>query len=504
MSVKNKLISNTIYLFLDWFVLAIIGFFYWLVASKVLVRAELGIASTSVNFALILSGVSILGVHYALWKLIPEYLVKKQNNKIVSLTKFSLKVVLLSNVIILLMLLLSFQHILPLLKIPLNAFLLSGAILFSYSIAMYFRYVIYGFQKMKKIAITDIIGQTVKMVVSLCLIFLGFKYFGLLIGFLLGNIVVILLRITSIPVKGMTEKIDKKNIMFNYALPGFIGTILALVLINGQYVLLTILKNTDVTGLYTPVMVISSILTVIPNTLNSALLPISSQLSTKSSGKGKQNHLIGMVLRYSLFITLPIGILLAFFSKTAILIFSTAEYLPASQFFPILIFGSVIYGIGSIFLDNIYAIGKTKINRNIIISITLLYLILAFPLIHFLSAFGAALAYSISTAILALVSFLWLKKLLKLRLPWGNIGKLLLSIFLSFGVLYAIMPFAQNLLVKIIFGCLTLLLYLMVLFPLKFYTIDDVKILDFIIDRSPILKKEIAKLRNFLSNRIAK
>lgn len=504
MSVKDKLISNTIYLFLDWVALAVMGFFYWLIVGKMLVPQEYGIVSTSVNFAVILSGISILGMHYALWKLIPEYIAKKQDKKIISLTRFSLKLVLLSNFAILLILFLLTPVVLPLLKIPFNAFLLSGIILFSSSIVTNFRFVIYGFQKMKKIAITDIAGQLTDIIISLCLLFLGLKYFGPLIGVLLGNIAVIFLRIRSIPLKGLTEKLDKKNIMFNYALPAFVGTILSLILINGQYVLLTVLKNPAVTGLFAPAMVMSYVLAVIPATLNSALLPISSQLSVKKNGKSDQNLFIGRVLRYSLFITLPVGILLALFSKTAILLFSRAEYLPASQFFPILIFGSIVYGIGGIFLDNIYAIGKTKINRNIIIFITLLFLMLAFPLIHFFSALGSAVAYAISTTVLALVSFLWLKKLLKLTLPWGNIGKLLPSIFFSFGILYIVRPFAQNLLIKIIFGCLALLLYLVILLPLKFYRIDDIKILNFIIERSPILKKQIIKLRNFLLKFVGK
>lgn len=499
MSVKDKLISNAIYLFLDWFVLAIIGFFYWLIAGKMLLPQEYGIVSTSINFALILSGISILGIHSVLWKLIPEYLVKKQNNKITSLTKFSLKVVVFSNFIILLMLFLLSPLILPMLKIPFNVFLITGIILFSYSIVTHFRYVIYGFQNMKKIAITDIIGEITKIIVSLCLIFLGFRYFGLLMGFLFGNIVVILLRISYIPLKGKTEKLDKKTIMFNYALPAFIGMLLSLVLVNGQYVILTALKNTEATGLYAVAMIMSSILTVIPSTLNSALLPISSQLSVKKNGKNEQNYFIGIILRYSLFITFPIGMLLAFFSKAAILIFSRAEYLPASQFFPILIFGSLIYGIGTIFLDNIYAIGKTKVSRNIIIFITLLFLMLTFPLIYLFSAFGAALAYSISTTILSLVSFLSLKKLLKLELQWSDIGRLLFSIFISFGILYVMMLFTQNLLIKIVFGCLALLLYLAILLPLKFYKKEDLKILDFIIQKTPILNKQIIKLRNFLS-----
>ena len=88
MSLRKKLISNTIYLFLDWFVLTLMGFFYWLVAGKTLLPKEYGIVSTSVNLALVLVGISLLGLNITIQKLIPELLARRERRKINSLIKF--------------------------------------------------------------------------------------------------------------------------------------------------------------------------------------------------------------------------------------------------------------------------------------------------------------------------------------------------------------------------------------------------------------------------------
>ena len=497
--IGEKLISNTFYLFLDWFALSIIGFFFWFASGKLLLPEAYGIVSTSVNLALLLGGASLLGLHLASWKLIAGYTVRKKNKKIVALTRFSLKFVIISNLVVLAMLFSLSPFLLTILKIPLSVLLLSGAILFSYSIATHFRYIIYGFQDMKKLMITDVMGQLSKLLVSIILTLLGFKFLGPLIGFLFGQVLIILSRIGSIPLKGTGGYIDKKYVMFNYALPGFIVGIGFLVFTNGQYVLLTALRTPEVTGLYTVAMLLTSFLVFVPTTLNSALLPITSQLSVERNAQIRQRKLIQLIIRYSLLMTLPLAILLLMFSKIAILLFSRVEYLSASSFFPVLIIGSVVYGIGGIFLDNIYAIGRPKVTRNIVILMTLTFLALSFPLIHFLSALGSALAYTISAILMTLMSFWYLRKTIHMSLPYYSIIKLLISIIISFGLFYLLMNLVQNIVFRLVLAFLSSLLYLIILVPLKFYTKDDMKILDFLERRIPFLNKQIVKLRDAMT-----
>ena len=378
-----------------------------------------------------------------------------------------------------------------------EAFLVTNIVL-SYSVALQFRYIIYAFQDMKRLAITDFLGQATKVVISPILIFLGFKYFGPIVGFLFGLVLVIVSRIWSIPLKGRPVKINEKAIMFTYALPAFIISMGWLIFTNGQYVLLTALQNPAVTGLYTVGLLLTSILVVVPTTLNSALLPITSQLSVERDSENRRGRLIQSVLRYSILVTLPLAVVLFLFSETAILLFSRAEYLSASKFFPLLIVGSVIYGLGGIFQDSIYAIGKPKANRNIVIIMTLVFLILAFPLIYLFSAMGAATAYTISATLLTILSYMYLKKHVKLTIPYSSVIKVMFSIIVSFGSLYLILGVIENLLLRVFFASLSFLIYLVILLPLKFYTKDDIKILDFIAKKIPIIKDYNKILQNLI------
>ncbi len=497
--IKDKLISNTIYLFLDWASLSVIGFFFWFIAGKFLLPVEYGIVSTSVNLALLVGSASLLGLHFTVWKLIPEFLGRREHMKINSLIKSSMKFVLISNSIILVTTLMFSSFISSVLKMPVNVLLISVLALFSYSVALQFRYIIYSFQEMKVLAITDIIGQVGKLVISLALILFGFKYFGPLIGFLLGNVIMIILRFRYIPLKLKTGKIDEKSIMLTYAIPAFIITLCWLVFINGQYILITALKGPEVTGIYAVAMVLTSYLVVIPTTLNSALIPITSSLSIESDAKVKQSRLIGLVLRYSLLITIPLAVLLVLFSEPAILIFSRAEYVSASQFIPLLAFASLIQGISGIFLDNIYAVGQPKVNRNILIFGTLIFLLSAGILIHLFSALGSAIAYTISAVFLVLVSYMYLRNKIKLGFPFKGLAKLILSAAFSFGLLYLIMGYVHDFKIRILFALMSCMLYLIVLLPIKFYKDEDIKVLEFFSTKIPIIGKYVVKLQSLLS-----
>jgi O-antigen/teichoic acid export membrane protein len=497
--IGKKLISNTVYLFLDWLVLTSMGFLYWIIAGKTLLPEEYGIVSTSVNFAIVLGGLSLLGINAATWKLIPEYLEKRENKKIKALIRFSLKLVIISNTFLAVILTILSWHLAPVLKVTVSVIWITILTVIVYSLAVQAGSIIYGFQNMKKFFMTDWHSQLTKVATSAILIFLGFRYFGPLIGFFLGFLLLAILRLLSISFKGRTGEIDKKHIMFEYAFPAFIAGIAWILFINGQYILLTILQNPEVTGIFTVAMIITSAIAAIPAIMTNALLPITSQLSVNHNANKKQGYLINLVFRYALFISLPAAIFLVIFSKPVILIFSRPEYLQATQLFPILALAAIIYGCGNVFLHNIYAIGKSKINRNIVIVTTLAFLLLAVPLTYKFSALGLCVAYLSAVTILASLSYFFIRKYLKISLPLGNVGKLFAASSVSLTVLYFATSFTQGLLPGLIFAFISGLIYLSVLIPMKFYIKEDARVLELLSTQSPILRKQFSQLSKLLS-----
>ena len=505
MKSRRKLFSNTFYLFLDWFTLNLTGFLYWFIAGKILLPHEYGIISTSVNLAVLLSSISFLGLNLTMRKIIPEYLAKKKVGKIRTFLKTSLKTLTYSYFILLIVFLLFSKSLSVTIKLPTNVILISLLLTFSFLFSGFFGGILYGFQEMRKFFLSDFYGQLVKVIIATLLIFLGFRYYGSLIGILVGFFLILLIR-SKMVIRLLNffkpgEKIEFRKIMKDYSLPAFISFLATTLFLNGQYVLLTILKDTEVTGIFSIAMLLTSIIATFPGILSSALFPIISFLSADSRTKSKQRYLIQLVLRYAFFFSLPIAFLLSIFSKQAILFFSRVEYLEASSLFPILITASLIFGMRNIFLSNLYAIGKTKIYSNIILLTTFIFFILVFPLVNKFSSLGIAISYLLSVLVSAILGYFYLEKSLLFKVPLIPISKAVLSSSLSFLLLYYLTRFTSGItdyLLVLFSGAV----YLIVLYFMKFYRKEDVRILEIGMEKISFLKPFLKPVITILSKNL--
>jgi len=504
MSVGKKLMSNTAYLFLDWLSVSLMGFFYWFIAGKTLLPEEYGVVSTSVNFATFLSTISLLGINTALWKLLPEYEVRKGKGKSKQLIKFSFQIALLTNLLILLIFVGFSNTVSSALKIPLLATISIPFAMLSLTLAGLSGSVIYAYQKMKFYFSSNFFGVLIKDILAILLIFLGFRYFGPIIGFIVCYFLIFLLRISRIELKGKQSKINKKEVFVEYALPAFISSLAWSVFSSGQFALLSMIQDTKATGIYTVALILTIPIVALPNTLASALFPIISFLSANHETKNQQKRLIEIVSRYSFFFSLPIALFLIIFSKQVIVIFSSEKYLEASSLFPILAIASVIYGIGNVFLSNLYAIGETKINRNIVLLTVIVFLFLVYPLTKSFSAFGMAISYFISILILSLVSYFYIKKFLNVEIPKKDFMKIFTSSLIAFAFLYFVSKFVTGLLISLLLLLVAGMFYILLLLLMRFYKNEDLKILKFLARKMPKFKKEFSFIIKFLEKYVTR
>lgn len=497
MSISRKLLSNSVYLFLDLFAVNLLGLIFWFMVGRFLLPAQAGIVATSIQLALLLSSINLLGFQGTLPKLIPEYLEKRQHNKIISLTRFSLKIVILSNIIIVSILFLFFPVVSNFIKLPSDALILSVTILFSVIISSFFGSIIYGFQEMKRFFKTDLIGVLVKVLLTFILLFFGFDYLGPLIGVLVGYTIVDLMRFRKSWFFPSTDRINGKKIFFSYSLPAFIASITGLVFSSFQVVLLATLESQEVTGIYALAFLITSVVLIIPSVLSQALFPITSLLSVGRRIK-KQSYFIQLVFRYTTFLILPVAIFLVFFS-TPIILLLRPEYLGATVLFPALTLAAILFGLSQVFLSNIYALGKTKLHRNIWIFLSIVFLVLAPFLIKLYSAQGLASSYLISSVLAFFISYHFIKKILNLKIRWTNLLKVVTSsIIFSFFLLLSDL-LEVPLIIKILVALSGSIVYLVVLIPLRFYIQEDIRVLEFIATRITFSKKQILSLAKFLS-----
>jgi len=492
MSVERKLVSNIGFLFIDWFFLTILSFVFWLVIGKTLPPSDYGIISTFIYFTLFLSSITPIGFSFAVSKLIPEYVEKKKMGNVKKIIYFSLKVVFASSFILTLLLFAFSSNLTEILKMSQNTvwLLLLSVLIYSFNIIS--GSIVYGFQKMKNYMFANLFGGSMKAFGSLFLIFIGFGYFGPLIGFILAASIATLYKfkifLSDIKSVKSLGKIKFPEIMHKYALPAFISLFAWTIFTNTHYIILTIIKNPEVTGLFAVAMLLTSQISVIFNSITTGFFPIISAVSSRRNTKIKQKYLTTMVLRYGIFITILIALFLGFFSEEIILIFSDPEYLVASSLFPWLLIAAIIFGPANLFLSTLYAIGKPKLNRNITVLVAIIFLSFSMILTYYFSSLGLSIAYFLSVSLMLIISFIYLRKFIKINIRKIMLDKLFIASIISFFLFMYITPLIRGgipkIFLRLVFsGILLIIVYCGILLGLKFYQKEDVKILRFISEK---------------------
>jgi len=501
MKFTSKLVSNSFYLFLDWFAVGSIALLFWFFVNKNLNPEQVGIIYTFINTAVLLYNIAIFGSNTSIVKLIPEYLAKKQFKKVSSLIRFYFKFIISILFVVSLTLVLFSNELSSVLKLNNNVFMMMIIATVLLTFCGFFGFIIYGFQNFKKIFKTGLYGNLVKLLTTILFLYLGFSYFGPIVALMLGFLVTLLFRLDRKFFEKGNNSIDKKQIIFSYSLPAFISTFALVILSSGHYVILTVMKDLGTTGKYGVAMTLASQILLIPSILSAALFPIISQLNATKNFKHKQSNLINFVLKYALLIGLPLTSFLILFSKPLILLYSRSEFLPATQLFPIIATASFVFGLGTIYLTSLYAIGKTKIYRNILLLSTSLFLLLSVLLTYFYSSIGLATSYLISVSILSFLCYYFIKKSIKTVFNHLLVVKIIIAnlVFILLSYLVDLIPVAFYL--KVVLVGTTGIIYLLILMPLRFYTRDDIEIITFFESRSP---KNLRKAFSFVKKIISK
>lgn len=222
--------------------------------------------------------------------------------------------------------------------------------------------------------------------------------------------------------------------------------------------------------------------------MSNAIFPVVSQLSVYRNSKTKQNAIINLGVKYGLLVTLPVALVLVLAPHAIILLLSQPNYLPASNLFSILSLAFIIMGLGNIFLLSLYAVRRPKTNRNIWIFSSIIFLTLSIPLTMYYSAFGISVAYLISVSILFFLSIFYLRKYLKFELNWMEILKMLVASFIIMLFILFADQFAFPAVVKYFIGFLGFVFYFVTLLFMKFFTKNDVQILEILASKIPFLK----------------
>ncbi len=485
MSVFKKTISNTFYMIFVWAILTISSFLFQLISVKYLTQEDFGISITAINFSVFVSSIAALGFNIAIAKLIPEYLKKRNGNRINNIVSKSFFIVIISNFIVFTIIIFNLRPISILLKLPnISILILSLISFFFYSMAILFGNIIYGTQDMKRYFISGSLFGITKFFVCFLLILLGFRYLSPIIGFLFGSVVWLILLFTPKMITFKIESLYDKE-LFEYSIPGLLSTFSNSLFTNSQYIILSIVKNVQLTGIFGVGMLISSVIAVIPNILSLSIFPILSELSTNKS-KNQSVRLLEYTVKYSIFFTIPIIFTFSIFGENIILLFSNQNYISAKYLIPILSVSSLIMALATGFNNAIYAAKNPATYKHILLIVSSIFLILTPVLSYVKGDIGISISYLLTMMIFFVLSFLNLRKIMKLQFPFIDLFKILLVSTMVFLPWIFLKSHLNNPFLLIFVCGISFISYFLLLVIFKFYQYDDKRIIKSLLNKAKL------------------
>jgi O-antigen/teichoic acid export membrane protein len=443
--------------------------------------------------------ISLVGIGTTLKKIIPEFVQRKKKKRIENLIAFGIYSVFIASLIFSLMLI-GFSkmspHILKLTPDVLNL-IVFAIIVNSFSDILSAIY--YGYQDMRMIFFSTCAGNILMILLTLLSIYLGLDYYGVILAFISSFLVMSIIRFKWKYLKSPRDIQFDRKIIFEYTIPTFLVVVFLAIFNNTHFIILSSLKNADITGLFAVTMKISSMVTLVPSIFSGAAMPITSGLSVSKNAKSRQSFVIKSMFRYSSFIIFPLALFMIVFSKYIILFFSTTEFLEATSILPIMAVGGTILGLGTLFVSSLYAIGNPRRYRDTYLISTVVYLVSSLILTYYYSAMGMAISYLFSAIIFFLLSFYFINEKLDISISVDVIGKIFGGLAAAFLFLFLMKPIIPNIWIAGIFSGLSGLIYLLVLLKLKFFRKEDLNIIDYMIERIPIFKKEMEILKEMFS-----
>lgn len=499
MEFGKKLISNTTFLLIDWVILTIFSYLFWLILGRFFSTKEYGIVSTVINTSIILSSISLLGLGTAVTKLIPEYLQRRKINMPAALTKFSLKIILASNLIISIVLIVLANQISPFLKVDPIYVILIGLLTLATSVSNFSTSVLQGFQEMKKISVTDSVGTIIRTTFSFLFLLLFLTNLIPILMYILSLFVTFFLRFRMRWISSNSVNVDYNDVLKHYAFPALASSIAWMIFTNAQYLILTITQGPSVTGIFSIAAISTTLIAIIPSTVSNALFPILSQLSVGRLFKKQQKFYISMTLRYTIAVSLPLAMIFILFPTKIILLFSSGgDYLNAKSLFPLLAISALLNGFGILASQSLYALKETKLYRNIIVTTAVIFLVLGPAFTLMFSAMGLVVAYTMTMIFFFAVSFYYLKRFVNFDNNISNIIRIVIASSVWLAAFTFMAKFVTSFILQwILLGAFSVIYFLSLLF-LRFYTREDLRVMEFVGVHVPQVRTTIRKVSSIV------
>lgn len=431
----------------------LISFFYMILLARLASQDDVGLFFLAWSIAGLVCLVSDLGLPGSLARYVPYFEARKESGKI----KYILKTgaILVAVVSFLAAILLFWQA--DMIGEFYNNSLLPEAIrILSVYVILYnfFKFVTQYLRSRADIKSMQVVQNTAniaKLVLTALFFYLyGASFLTIAVPFLLSELIAIIVslplirrRTADLPVS--TSPISKRELLMEIVPFGLMITISATFSkITGSFdkIILGYLLPSDtaleLVGVYGMATTLSLVLIVFPGAIGAIFLPVMSKLAGKKDFV-QMRAVTETAQRWSLFIVIPIALLMISFAGSILGVLYGASYSVGAIAMAIFTIGVMFRCFAIMFSLTLAAMRRIEVEIAIAIFVSFMNVGFNILLIPSMGMEGAAIASAISLFIMALLLFYFMKKFIGFRMP-AEIYKMFAAGLLAFMIMLLIRP----------------------------------------------------------------
>jgi stage V sporulation protein B len=413
----ERFARSSYYLLLDSFTNLGIGAIFWVVLARIIDPSSIGQSMVVIAFATTVIGFSGNGVQVAIAKYVSEFIAKDMRRTAKRVFNFGLKIALIVIAITVMVLALLSDEIASMAyqNPSLSILLLLAVLTFipSQTIISALIGAFQGTQKMKFVVMTDLMFQSLRILIAIILVFYGLGALGILIAVSIASVSSALAsylfllprafgRIES--AKSEDKQSIKQMVQFsglNYANIGMrtLGTQI------GMLVLGTV--NFEWAAFFGLAMLASKVVGAVLNSTSSAMLPAASEQWVKGNREGL-GQIANTAIRISLLIS-GFVVLVIFVDSEYFLGLISKDYVVAALSLRILIIGSIASALASVLASMLNGMDRATEVAKIGIFSSIVIISLTVILVPIMGFDGAAVAFLIGSIFGLILSLKYLR-----------------------------------------------------------------------------------------------
>ncbi|MEM5828164.1 MAG: lipopolysaccharide biosynthesis protein [Candidatus Aenigmatarchaeota archaeon] len=297
----RELSKNIFYLFLNSLSISLIGIIFWSILTRIITTEEYGHISYILSFSILLTNILSFGIFSGLWKysslnrIREVFLFLIIFSSSVFLSLFFIAIFLLKNIYI-------------------------AILAVSLFLSQFFESILYGYQRMKEIFISNFASSFLKLIFLFFITYLfGVNFLYIVYILILSTIVAIILKLIFLKdlllvfFEHVSFKINEIKKFFEYSLSSFISLIFNSLFSNFLVIFGYIFFFPAISAIIFFSQQISAVIQFFPSIIVSAALPILSKYAIKElKNKKKISFLIQQIFNFSVVFVISLVFLISY------------------------------------------------------------------------------------------------------------------------------------------------------------------------------------------------